>query len=141
MSDQRSAGGSTGSTRGFDSAKLRDLFDTRRWPDGGKYTNLNVADAIGKTREFVRKLRSGDSAPSAETVADLAEVFDVPPSYFYSDAKSEAINAQYDLVLALANGKDGPARLRALRQLADAKPEDLPKITRAIENALGKANQ
>lgn len=121
--------------------KLRRLFETVLDDDGDRYTLEEVAEHVGVTRSYMSQLRKGSkTAPRHPVVAAIADFFGVPPSYFFSDAKSEAINAQMDLVLALSNAADGPARLQALRSLANVRPEDLPKVTRAIENALEQAN-
>lgn len=122
--------------------KLRRLYETVLDEDGNPHTLEQVANHAGVTRSYMSALRSGArTAPRTPVVAAIADFFNVPPSYFFSDAKSEAINAQMDLVLALANAADGPARLKAMRNLASVSPEDLPKVTKAIENALGKADK
>lgn len=117
--------------------KLNHLFKTIKRPNGRKHTNAEVAAAAGCTREYISALRHGKRPPpTGNIISAIAEFFSVPPSYFFSDEMSEKINTQMDLILALAALKDSDARIAALRTIADVAPEELPKVTRAIQQAL-----
>lgn len=129
--------------RGFSGERLDHLFKTVKPPQEpgkrrrNKYSEAEVAAAVGCTREYINALRHGRAtSPTTKVVAGIAAFFSVPPSYFFSDEMSQKINAQMDLILALAAQKDSRARIEAMRAIADVSPEELPKVTRAIEKAL-----
>lgn len=74
-----------------------DLFETRRKPDGGKYSNREVAAATQGVIDATHlgKLRSGKIPnPSRDTLLNLCRFFKVPPSYFFPELKEQLENAQ-----------------------------------------------
>ena len=65
--------------------KLNQLFQEKRKPDGGQYTQTEVVEsAKGKlTRVYLWKLRKGiASNPGLQVIQALARFFGVAPSYF-----------------------------------------------------------
>lgn len=110
--------------------KLRRLRETLSQERGRKVTQQEVADFVAQRtrrpcdRAYISALEKGDKpAPMADKLAALAEFFNVPAGYFFNDEQSHLINA-----LAAEE-----ARLAALRLLATLSPEELDKVTAAIE--------
>lgn len=101
--------------------RLNWLFDTVRTPNGGKHTNVEVAnfcrDHTGEpfSEEYVSQLRRGlRENPTMRNLEALAAFFDISPAYFFDDEESEQIRAQMDLAATL---RDDDVRAIALRNL------------------------
>lgn len=66
------------------------LFETRRKPDGIKYSNREVAAATQGVIDptHLGKLRAGKIPnPGRETLLNLCRFFKVPPSYFFPELR------------------------------------------------------
>lgn len=118
--------------------KLRRLRETLSQGRGRKVTQQEVADFVAQRtgrpcdRAYISALEKGDKpAPMADKLAALAEFFGVPAGYFFNDEQSRLINA-----LAAEE-----ARLAALRLLATLDPEELDKVTAAIEQARSRPSE
>ncbi|MFE3197811.1 Secondary metabolite protein [Embleya sp. NPDC059237] len=87
-------------------AKLDRLFDVVRKPDGGAYSNGEVARGIKEqagsggatvSASLVQQLRTGvQTNPTLKTIDALARFFGVEPVYFFDDAAAERIAAERD---------------------------------------------
>ncbi|MYW03332.1 Secondary metabolite protein [Streptomyces sp. SID3343] len=87
-------------------AKLDRLFASVRRPDGGAYSNGEVARGIKEqagpegatvSASLVQQLRTGvQTNPTLKTIDALARFFNVEPVYFFDDAAAERIAAERD---------------------------------------------
>ncbi|MFE2865022.1 hypothetical protein [Embleya sp. NPDC059259] len=87
-------------------AKLDRLFDVVRKPDGGAYSNGEVARGIKEqagpdgptvSASLVQQLRTGvQTNPTLKTLDALARFFNVEPVYFFDDEAAERIAAERD---------------------------------------------
>jgi transcriptional regulator with XRE-family HTH domain len=122
--------------------KLRHLRETVPKPGGGLYTQddlaKSVAEKTGKTctRQYISELEAG-AKPSGlmlDKLAAIAATYGVPPSYFFDDPASEAINAQMGLILRLAKASEDDTTRMLLRRISTMAREDVPKLIAALES-------
>ena len=67
---------------------INSLFDTHRKPNGDRYTNKEVSEALGGAidQSNLSLLRNGKSInPGRLTLLHLCRFFDVTPSYFFPE--------------------------------------------------------
>ncbi|MFG1872047.1 helix-turn-helix domain-containing protein [Micromonospora arborensis] len=67
-------------------ARLNELFEEKRRPDGKRWENSQVAAVIGKSRQAIHSLRhpdGGGRGPTFEMITLLAGFFDVDPNWFF----------------------------------------------------------
>jgi transcriptional regulator with XRE-family HTH domain len=117
--------------------KINHLFDTIRRPDGTRYSNDEVAAAMGRgepgriSGSYLWLLRRGDrDNPTIKHLEALATFFDVSPAYFFDDAKSRAIASELALLRAM---KDSDVRRIAAR-LQGLSPRGMNAIANIIES-------
>ncbi|GIE94137.1 helix-turn-helix domain-containing protein [Paractinoplanes rishiriensis] len=90
-------------------AKINHLFDTIRRADGSRYSNDEVAAAMGGdgpsiSGSYLWLLRRGErDNPTKKHLEALAQFFDVSPAYFFDEAESSAIAGELALLRALAD--------------------------------------
>ncbi len=76
------------------SQKLVELFETRRKPNGTRFTQNDVIAGAGDiiTRVYLWKLRTGRASnPSFQVIQAIAQVFGVDPNYFFEDTRNSKI--------------------------------------------------
>jgi len=122
--------------------KLDRLFEDIRpdGPNGRKYTNAEVAEAIKRANPGLRcsgaylsALRRGTKRnPSTDLLTALARFFGVPGSYFLDDVTTAQTDAEIDLARVACNL--GVRRL-AVRAL-DLSPEGLRVANEMIEQVI-----
>ncbi|WP_284741865.1 helix-turn-helix domain-containing protein [Amycolatopsis sp. RTGN1] len=132
--------------------KLNFLFDTvkpkndddRKHRRKSQHSNDEVAKAVAAytgepcSHNYIGKLRSGASAePKMAVVEAIADFFEMPPAYFFDDARSQAMMEQMELATILA---DSDARALVLRELQELDPADVPVITETMR-ALRRVRQ
>src|SRR5258705_2577713 len=118
--------------------KINHLFEIVRRPDGTKYSNEEVAAALGHgvdgakiSGSYLWLLRGGDrNNPTIKHLEALATFFDVSPAYFFDDAKSRAIAGELAILRAI---KDGNIERIATR-LSGLSPRGIEAITKVIES-------
>ena len=117
--------------------KINHLFDTIRRPDGTRFSNEEVAAAIGKgepskiSGSYLWLLRKGDrDNPTIKHLEAIASFFDVSPAYFFDDAKSRAIASELALLRAI---KDAGVQRIATR-LHGLSPRSVEAIAQVIES-------
>ncbi|MFI6273183.1 helix-turn-helix domain-containing protein [Micromonospora zamorensis] len=69
-------------------ARLNQLFEGKRRPDGERWENSQVGAAIGMSRQAVHGLRNPKAdgsgrGPTFETITRLASFFGVDPNWFF----------------------------------------------------------
>ncbi|MFD0415282.1 helix-turn-helix domain-containing protein [Streptomyces sp. NPDC127108] len=92
----------TGASEQSKLATCLDSLFSRSRPQGRRWTNNEVADAIKKRHPHIRvsgsylsALRNGSRThPSQELLSALAEFFGVSPAYFVDPDHAERVNAQ-----------------------------------------------
>lgn len=123
--------------------KLKHLRNTVPRPDGEKYSQQDLADEISRrtgttcTRQYVGDLERG-AKPNGliyNKLVAIADIFDVPATYFFDNAASKAIDDQMDLVRKFAtltaNSKNAVLLQRRLENL---NPADIPKLLAALDS-------
>ena len=114
--------------------KINHLFATVRRPDGTRYSNEEVAAALGGSAisgSYLWLLRKGDrDNPTIKHLEALASFFDVSPAYFFDDARSRAIASELALLRAL---RDANVERIATR-LSGLSPRAIDAITKVIES-------
>ncbi len=111
------------------SASLATLADRLNWlaarihpPRRGPYSNYEIAALTGKvtgqkvSHNAIWKLRNGQSAnPTMRLVSALAQVFGVPPGFFYG--QQPVIDDQVELLALVRDSGITTAQLRAFAAL------------------------
>lgn len=59
------------------------------------YTLNDVAEAVGKSRQFIHRLESGRDSPTPELAESLAEFLDVYPDFFYHSSGMMIVEDAY----------------------------------------------
>jgi transcriptional regulator with XRE-family HTH domain len=96
MADDRSTGRRTLAD------KLNHLFETVPAPNGGRFSNNEVANAIGVSGTYIGQLKSGKrNNPTKRHMEDIAEFFGVDPAYFFDDSVTDQIDANLALLVRL----------------------------------------
>jgi len=112
-----------------DSASLPTLADRLNWlverihpPGRGPYSNYEIAALIAKvtgekvSHNAIWKLRNGQAAnPTMRLVSALAQVFGVPPGFFYG--QQPIIEDQVELLALVRDSGITSAQLRAFAAL------------------------
>ncbi|MFD4242719.1 helix-turn-helix transcriptional regulator [Streptomyces sp. NPDC058525] len=79
--------------------RLAFLRETRRRPDGGKYTQGEIAEGADVTPQWVGELLKGRKQPSLELAARIEDLFKVPRG-FLTATPSQALNRALEERLA-----------------------------------------
>ncbi len=89
-------------------ARLNQLFQTFRAPDGGEYTYRQVADGIEQlvgyktSPSYLQVLRTGVRInPSIKHLHGLCAFFGVPIEYFFDEELARQFDAQLELAASL----------------------------------------
>jgi transcriptional regulator with XRE-family HTH domain len=94
-------------TRSF-AEKFSHLIDTIHPPDRDPYTDLELAEVLGKSRQYVWQLRKGERGePRQSIVLAITRFFGVPDDYFVSDEVTATVDAEIE---ALVSHRDGAER-------------------------------
>lgn len=107
--------------------RLTKLIDTMRRPDGSRWTDRAIADALTDSgykvsHTTIWALRTGETAnPPVGTLQALADLFGVNLAYFVDDEAAARIEPQLELADRLRNADVRAVALRA----ADLTPEGL----------------
>ncbi|GAA1956533.1 hypothetical protein GCM10009754_28140 [Amycolatopsis minnesotensis] len=138
-SDLRAKGRTAAQIFGIKLNHLRRTVPRRVDEDGTRhyYTLEEVAKAIGVTRQYVSRLEQGAVANGMvmNKAERLAELFDVPGSYFFDNDASKVINAEIDAIRAIAAaGPEAAMALRVLGHRASTRPEDMPRLLAALRS-------
>ncbi len=115
--------------------KLNWLIDNYRKPDGSRWSDREIAGAIGSTRSYIYRLRNDPTVnnPSLEVIKALGRFFRVGLRFFDDDFGPGNISDLYETVI----GSELAMRAPGLDSLSD---EDKLTILRIIDNTI-KASQ
>lgn len=125
MSEDASAG------RAFGERFAR-LVETIHPGDRGPYSDREIAEALGLSRQYVWQLRTGQRGePRQSTVNDIAAFFGVPAEYFTDMEVASSVDAQIEAVITRRDagdeeddpGQDVEAR-RVLRRFRGLSPQN-----------------
>lgn len=111
--------------------KLNWLIDNHRKPDGSKWSDREIADAIGGTRGYIYRLRNDPTVnnPSLDVIKALGRFFRVGLRFFDDDFEPGNISDLYETVI----GSELAMRAPGLESLSD---EDKSTILRLIDNTI-----
>ncbi|GAA3086559.1 hypothetical protein GCM10020000_86550 [Streptomyces olivoverticillatus] len=119
--------------------RLRFLLETRRRPDGSKYTQAEIAQSIGLSERQIGNLVHGRRGPSVPGSVSLEGFFQLPPGFF-TMTWSQALLRELEPVLtslehfAIYAGVGVPVRLRSSGLVATD-----PRLRDGITSALSTA--
>lgn len=94
---------------------INDLFETHRKPNGERYTNKEVSEALGGglDHSHLSLLRNGKSSnPNRLTLLRLCQFFKVSPTYFFPELEEQTKQA------TSSKEAGGGLRLRAPKNLS-----------------------
>ncbi len=97
--------------------RVRELRNGRGW------TIDQLADVSGVSRGFISQIENERREPSAQTLASLADAFDIHVSQLIADADLASDVAEAMRLLGTIPAKDRPAALRAMSGFVP-RPED-----------------
>ena len=114
--------------------KLNWLIDNQRKPDGEKWSDREIADAIGATRGYVNKLRNDPSVnnPSLDIMKALGRFFNVSLRFFEDDFDPARTEDLFEAIM----GSELAMRAPGIAQLSE---EDKLAILRMIDNSISAA--
>jgi transcriptional regulator with XRE-family HTH domain len=126
-------------TRSF-AEKFAHLIATIHPPDRDPYTDLEIADVLGKSRQYVWQLRTGERGePRQSLVLEITRFFGVPDDYFVSDEVSATVDAEIDALVAhrdaSGSGQD-PREGAEVRRLAQRVMGLAPQHRQAVSNLI-----
>jgi transcriptional regulator with XRE-family HTH domain len=82
--------------------RLKYLFEVVRSPSGGRYSNNEVAAAVGVSGTYIGQLLNGSSDnPTKRTIERIADFFGVAPAYFFEDEVAASIHKRVEILLRL----------------------------------------
>jgi transcriptional regulator with XRE-family HTH domain len=118
--------------------KINHLFETVRRPDGSRYSNDDVAAAMGKivggpkiSGAYLSLLRRGErDNPTKRHLEALAAFFEQSPAYFFDDAQSRTIAEELRLLRILAD--TGVQRIAT--RLGGLSPDSLHSLASIVEH-------
>lgn len=116
--------------------RLNFLFDYVPNPDGGRYSNTEVAtglqaNGVPTTPTYMSQLRSGTrDNPSATIVAGLADLFGIPLTYFFDEQVASDTQNELATMTAMRD-----SRVRAVLTRAVGASDD-DGLNRALHRAL-----
>jgi transcriptional regulator with XRE-family HTH domain len=102
-------------------------------PDGGRFTDREIAERIGTTPNYVWRLRNDPNVnnPSLEVVESIARFFNVELNYFDDRAKSETLEQLLQSAFLSKIAKRAPA-------LDELNPETQDALLQIIDHMLGQ---
>lgn len=111
--------------------KLNWLIENYKKPDGDRWSDREIAEAIGSTRGYIYRLRSDPSVnnPSLEIIKGLGKFFGVGLRFFDDDFDPNNIDDLYNTVI----GNELSMRMTGLSRLS---VEDQSAILRIIDNTI-----
>lgn len=115
--------------------KLNWLVENHKKPNGDRWSDREIAEAIGSTRGYVYRLRNDPRVnnPSLEIIKGLGRFFGVGLRFFDDDFDPNDIDDLYDTVI----GNELSMRMTGIGKLS---AEDQLAILRIIDNTI-KASQ
>jgi Zn-dependent peptidase ImmA (M78 family)/DNA-binding XRE family transcriptional regulator len=90
------------------------------------YSLEEVAERVGKTRQYLHKCETGQAIPSPELISDLAEHLHVQPEFFFSQARARTVEDQFHF-RKLFTTKAG------IKQVAMARGEMVARLVATFE--------
>lgn len=84
-------------------------------------SQLDLAEAIGRSPQMIGRIERGASAPSFETLEQIARVLETPPHAFFAPSNLDASQAAVD---------------RIVHRLSDLTPDEMEWMDGLIATAL-----